>query len=173
MSRLDEEELYPRDKERLLQEMDVRLRLSDIRRIHNLRHMLAPRWWEPTLVIILFAAALGLLASLFQYNTLRTEMVEKLSSNSPDVSIDKWILYAELMSRPLNRWILFWFGIMILVSVLCFQIILFRIYNFRRVSDVLIHMMEDLQKKQDELREETGRKEGDGKVSSSEGKPGG
>ncbi len=121
------DESFPRDKDQLLREVDVRIRLGDIRRLYQLREALAPRWWEPTLVVILFASALGLLASLFQYSELRNE--------------------------PINKWMLFWLGLMILTTVLCLQIILIRIYNFRRANDVLIHMVEDLRKQVGALEE--------------------
>jgi hypothetical protein len=145
-----DQEVYPRDKETLLREMDARMRLSDIKRLHALHHRMAPSWWEPVFVILLFAAALGLLASLHQYVAARDRLVERLT-DPQNAEIDKWILFSELQNRPLNKWMLFWFGLTILMTIMCFQIILFRIYNFRRMSDVLMRSVEDARNRMDRL----------------------
>lgn len=107
----------PRDKDELLREVDVRMRIGDIRRMHEMRERLAPRWWEPALIVILFAAALGLLASL--------------------------MVFTKFHDDPSNKWLLFWLGLLILTSVMCFQVILIRIYQFRRANDLLTRMAED------------------------------
>lgn len=114
---------YPRDKEKLLREVDMALRLGEIRRSHRLRELLAPTWWEPVLVVVLFMASLGLLASLFQYARLREGAVE--------------------------RWTLFWFALMILVLVLCFQVILLRLYHLRRANEHAMRALEDLRRQSD------------------------
>jgi len=130
-------ERYPRDKDELLREVDVRLRLGDIRRLHKLRERQAVSWIEPVLVVILFGAALALLASLLQY--------------------------FKLQGHPLDKLMFFWFGLMILLVVLCFQIIFVRIYNFRRYGDHVLHMLEELEKREAALRERIEKLEGGGK----------
>lgn len=114
-----------RKKDRLLRDMDLRMRLNDINRLHRLKDRLAPHWWEPTLLIVFFVAALGLLVSLMGYTKLR--------------------------DHPLDDWMLFWFGMMILTMGLCFQVILIKIYNFRRVGDLLMRMVEEMRKEQDKI----------------------
>lgn len=121
-------EQFPRDKDELLREVDVRIRLRDIRRAHKLRERLAPKWWETGLIFLLFASALGLLASLFQY--------------------------ADVRDEPLNYWMLFWFGLMILTSVLCFEFLLFKVYNLNRSNEVLLRMIQDVQRRQEKVEKE-------------------
>ena len=58
---------FPRQKDQLLREVDLRLRLGDIRKVHETKSRLAPKWWEGIILLLLFASALGLLASLVQY----------------------------------------------------------------------------------------------------------
>jgi len=118
---------YPRNKEQLIKELDVRMKLGDIQRMHDLRERLSPQFWEPALVVIMFATAMGLLASLYQYT--------------------------ELNDTPLNKWMFFWFGMMILMIVFYFQIILLRIYQFRRASQVFMKAIEDLRKRMDQIEE--------------------
>lgn len=118
---------YPRNKEQLIKELDVRMKLGDIQRMHDLRERLSPQFWEPALVVIMFATAMGLLASLYQYT--------------------------ELNDTPLNKWMFFWFGMMILMIVFYFQIILLRIYHFRRASQVFMKAIEDLRKRMDQIEE--------------------
>lgn len=116
---------YPRDKEQLLLELDAAMRLRDVNRIMQLKDRLAPRWWEGIAVVMLFISALGLLASLFQYVDLRDE--------------------------PLDTWMLFWFGLMILTSVFCFQFIIFKLYNLRRANDILTRMVSDIHTRLEEI----------------------
>lgn len=118
---------YPRNKEQLIKELDVRMKLGDIQRMHDLRERLSPQFWEPALVVIMFATAMGLLASLYQYT--------------------------EINNTPLNKWMFFWFGMMILMIVFYFQIILLRIYQFRRASQVFMKAIEDLRKRMDQIEE--------------------
>ncbi len=118
---------YPRDKDQLILELDAAMRLRDVNRIMQLKDRLAPRWWEGMAVVMLFISALGLLASLFQYVDLRDE--------------------------PLNTWMLFWFGLMILTSVFCFQFIIFKLYNLRRANDVLTRMVSDIHSRLEKIAE--------------------
>jgi hypothetical protein len=120
-------ERFPRDKDELIREVDARLRIGDIRRSHQLKDRLAPKWWEAAIVMLLFASALGLLASLFQY--------------------------ADLNDKPLNKWMLFWFGLTILTIVMSFEFLLIKIYNLRRSNDVMLHMIEDLRKQTENLEQ--------------------
>lgn len=118
---------YPRNKDQLIKEMDVRMKLGDIKRMHDVRERLSPQWWEPALVVILFATALGLLASLYQYT--------------------------QLHDTVLNKWMFFWFGMMILMIVFYFQILLLRIYQFRRMSQVIMKGLEDVRERMDRIEE--------------------
>lgn len=119
---------FPRDKEKILREFEVRMRLGDIRRLHDLKFRLAPRWWEPSIVVLLFGSAAGLLASV--------------------------LLYSDLTDRPFNRFVLFWFGLLIVTLVLTLQVILVRIYNFRRSNDHMARLLEDVRNRQDALQEQ-------------------
>lgn len=122
---------FPRDKDQLLKEVDLRMRLGDISRMHELQERLAPRWWEPMLVVVLFVSALGLLASL--------------------------TYFTKVQDDPVNKWILFWIGLMVLTMVMSFQVILMRIYNFRRANDLLARMAEEHGKRLAALEERLAR----------------
>ena len=107
---------YPRDKDQLLKEVDVVIKLSDINRLHQMKARLAPQWWEPVLLAILFSSALGLIASLLQY--------------------------VDVTQNALDTWVVFWFTVMILSMIMSFQVVLVKIYNFRRANEHLMRMME-------------------------------
>lgn len=136
---------YPRDKDQLILELDAAMRLRDVNRIMQLKDRLAPRWWEGIAVMMLFISALGLLASLFQYVDLRDE--------------------------PLNAWMLFWFGLMILTSVFCFQFIIFKLYNLRRANDVLTGLVSDIHTRLGEIADAAEKNPKDGGAIQSEAAP--
>ena len=111
-------ERFPHDKDDLLREVDVRIRLRDIRQAYKLKDRLEPKWWETGVIILQFAAALGVIASL--------------------------LLYTNVAAEPLNRWMIFWFTLLILTVVLSFEFLLVKIYNLRRANDMAIRIFEDL-----------------------------
>lgn len=119
---------FPRDKDQLLREVDMAMRLGEIRRSHRLKERLAPGWFEPVLTATMFVSALGLLASMFQYSAVRDE--------------------------PLNRWMLMWFTVMILSLVMCFQILLYRVYHFRRANDLLMDATDRMRARLEEVERE-------------------
>ena len=124
---------FPRDKEELLREFDARQRLKAVQRRQLLRQRLLPKWWEAGMVMLLFIAALGLLASLYQYSDLREE--------------------------PLSAWLLFWFALMVLSTVLSFEVLLVKIFNLRRSNEALLQMVDDLRKRHDALEQRFDREE--------------
>jgi hypothetical protein len=115
----------PRGKEELLREVDLRLRLSDIRRLHDMKARIAPKWWEGAILLLLFASALGLLVSLVQY--------------------------ARASGLMLHYWLVFWFGLMIVTVVFSFEFLLIKIYALRRANEVSVRLLEDVRKRQDAL----------------------
>lgn len=129
---------FPRDKDELLREIDVRMRLADIRRSYETKSRLAPKWWEAGVVLLLFASALGLLASLVQY--------------------------VQLQGHPLNVWMLFWFSLMILTIVLTFEFLLVKIYALRRANDLLLRMFEDLHERLNKIEGEADAKKATAKA---------
>jgi hypothetical protein len=130
-------ERFPRDKDELLREVDARIRVRDIRRLDQLKDRLAPKWWETGIVIVLFAASVGLLGSLVQYSAVRED--------------------------PINAWLLFWFGLMILTTVLSLEFLLVKIYNLRRSNDVMLRAMNDLRDRCEKLERRLEAMEGEKK----------
>lgn len=118
-------EHLPRDKDELLREFDVRLRLSDIRRSQQVKNRLAPKWWETTVVMMLFISALGLLASVFEYFRLR--------------------------DRPVNLWMLFWLALFVLTVLFSFEFLVMKISNLRRANELMLRLLEDQQKQHEVL----------------------
>lgn len=116
---------YPRDKDELLREVDVRIRLNDIRRLYESKERLNPKWWEAVVLLLLFASALGLLASMIQY--------------------------ARVTDQPLDEWVIFWFCIMILAVVLAFEFLVAKVFALRRVNALLMRVVEDLRLRQGDV----------------------
>lgn len=114
---------FPRQKDQLLREVDLRLRLGDIRKLYETKSRLAPKWYEGIILLLLFASALGLLASLVQY--------------------------ARSTGTVLDNWIIFWFGLMVLTVVFSFEFLLVKIYALRRANELMVKIVDDLRTRQD------------------------
>lgn len=116
---------FPRQKDELLREVDLRMRLGDIRKVYETKSRLAPKWYEGIILLLLFASALGLLASLVQY--------------------------ARSTGTVLDNWIIFWFGMMVLTVVFSFEFLLVKIYALRRANELLVRVVDDIRTRQDEI----------------------
>lgn len=127
---------YPKDKEELLRELTLADRLKDIRDQERLRERLAPRWWETLLPVVQFAAALGLLASLMQLTSLRSNMFV---------------------------WLTFFWGALTIVSlVMGFEFVIFRLQAMRRANEILVRQIEELGERVGELEKDRRHSEKDG-----------
>jgi len=116
---------FPRQKDQLLREVDLRLRLGDIRKLYDTKSRLAPKWYEGIILLLLFASSLGLLASLVQY--------------------------ARSTGTVLDNWIIFWFGLMILTVVFSFEFLLVKIYALRRANELMVRIVDDMRSRQDDI----------------------
>jgi hypothetical protein len=116
---------FPRGKDELLREVDLRIRLTDIRKLYETKYRLAPKWWEGLILLLLFAAALGLLASLVQY--------------------------ARSTGSIIDNWMVFWFGLMVMTVVFSFEFLLIKIYALRRANELVVRILEDVRARQDAI----------------------
>lgn len=99
-----------RRQRELLRDLEVAGRLKDIRDSENLKDQLAPKWYETTVGIFQFAAALGLLAAMVQHPALRAD--------------------------SLTRIVVFFFVLMVLSLVLGFEFMIFKLYHLRRANSI-------------------------------------
>jgi hypothetical protein len=116
---------FPRQKDQLLREIDLRMRLGDIRKVYETKSRLAPKWWEGVILLVLFSSALGLLASLVQY--------------------------ARSTGTVIDNWIIFWFGLMVLTVVFSFEFLLVKIYALRRANELVVKILEEMRGRQDTI----------------------
>lgn len=114
---------FPRDKDDLLREVDLRIRLTDIRKLYETKYRLAPKWWEGLILLLLFSTALGLLASLIQY--------------------------ARANGTLIDNWMIFWFGLMVMAIVFSFEFLMVKIYALRRANELAVRILEDLRERQE------------------------
>lgn len=117
----------PRNKEDLLREVDVRMRIGEIKKMYEMKDRLNPKWWESITMILLFVSTLGLLLSLY--------------------------LFEDVAHGPPRVWLLFWFSMMVLSVVFSFEFLLFKVYALRRANDLLVRLADDLQQRQDGVEE--------------------
>lgn len=113
----------PRNKEDLLREVDVRMRLGEIKKMYDMKDRLNPKWWESLTMILMFVSTLGLLLSLY--------------------------LFKDMEQDPPRAWILFWLSMLILSIVFSFEFLLFKVYALRRANDLLVRLADDMQGRHD------------------------
>jgi hypothetical protein len=111
MSRLE------RNPRKLLQEMDVRIRLRDIRHLHDMRERASMRWWEPIVLVFLFVSAFGLLFVLVQGIESRPGLTS-----------------SELL---IARFLYAWVGLFVVALTLMLELLLTRLRALRRLSQTL------------------------------------
>jgi hypothetical protein len=112
------EEHFPRDKDILLRDFTVASRLREIRDEANLRYSLAPKWWETLIGVVMFGAAVGLMAALIQHPAVRQD---------------------ELLTL-----IAFW-GVLALVSlVMSLEFLILKLYHLRRANEVLLKGLQEM-----------------------------
>jgi hypothetical protein len=121
MDRQDSENMYPRDKDELLRDFTVANKLHDIRNAENLRHLLAPKWWEAVVLLVQFVAAVGLLASIMQHAAVRED--------------------------PYLRLTAFWGALTLLSLVMGFEFMIFKLYHLRRANEIALRGLQELNKR--------------------------
>lgn len=120
---------YPRDKETLLQEVAARIRVRDIQMLHRFQDRVAIKWWESSLVILLFVSALGFLLTVSR------------------------LLPEQLQGSNWKYWFVFFWLVGLTVSIIAvLEFILLKFHALRRLHETSSRILESLQKDIEALR---------------------
>jgi len=107
-----------RNPKKLMREMEARIKLRDIRHLHQSREELQPRWYESLVYILLFPSAFGLLFTLIQ-----------------TVESGRYIQGNDLV---IARFFYVWLGAFILGLSAMMEVLLNRLRALRRVTEALM-----------------------------------
>jgi len=129
----------PRDPDKLLVEMDARIKVRDIREWERLKRQVEVKWWES-----------GLLALLF------------VSGSAMMVTIAKLAPEDHVMLR---NFVIVWCGLFILTLLGCIEFLIFKFRALRKMHESTTRMLEGqeealkgireyLEAKEEALREE-------------------
>lgn len=114
----DQTNSFPRDRDELLRDFGVAIRLRDIRESMELKDRLMPKWWEALVGLLMFAATLGFLASVFHQLVME--------------------------ESPFFRIIVFWMSLMILMFVFAMNLVYFRLHHLRRAYEINLRLVQDV-----------------------------
>ena len=115
---------YPRDKDKLLREIDASIKIKDIRRVYRLRDEVDVKWWESVLVLLLFVSSLGLLALILIF--FRSESVE--------------------IQGMVQRMIFLFLIPFIFSIVLTLEVVLMKINALRRLNAISVDLIEAMRR---------------------------
>lgn len=123
---MDEQRAYPRDAKHLLREVDATIRIKDIREWHRLRDVVAIKWWESSLLALLFISGIGIIVT-----------VAKLIPNDP---------------RILYYFILGWSVLWILTLISCIEFLILKFRALRRMHEITDRVIRRLESDADRVR---------------------
>lgn len=118
----------PRDKDSLLRELNARIRIKDIKSFYRLRDEVSVKWYESLLILLLFVSTLGFLAFV---------VLLLMNDSAKAVAL-------------LQRAILVWSIPLVLTFVLTIEVVLGKLNSLRKLNEVFTHLIEEIQKHQDE-----------------------
>ncbi|MFH0793126.1 MAG: hypothetical protein V2A74_03750 [bacterium] len=103
-------EPYPDDKDALLREVSATIRIRDLGELHKLRDQISVKWWESALILLLFVAATGFVATAGR------------------------ILIAQ--ESKISLFVLIWFCAMVVALVATLEFILLKLRALRRLQEL-------------------------------------
>lgn len=122
-------EPFPKNPEVLVKEVDATIKIKDIKEIYRLKDIVAIKWWETLLVLILFFSGTG-----FLFTVLQTDYLFP-----PDKSI-------------ILKFILVWFVILILTIIATIEFLLQKFRALRKLYELQTNLILSLQKEVDNIK---------------------
>jgi hypothetical protein len=135
-----------RNREALLQELDARVRIKDIRAVYDLKDAIAFKWWEPLLKMIVLLAGVGFAVTAVHFLDRSIDLYGALAAESPGRALD---------SQALKM--IFWFiagsfALMLVAGMISLEVMLMRVSAMRRMQEIQLRVIENLQAEVEELR---------------------
>jgi hypothetical protein len=107
-----------RDPGKLLREVDAAIKIKDIERIQRWRDAVEVKWWESSVVVLLFISGLGFIITIF-----------KLIPRD---------------NAPLFWFVFFWFLLFVLTLVAAVELVVTKINALRALHELHSRMLEEI-----------------------------
>lgn len=134
-----------RSRDELIQELDARVKIKDIKEIYDLKDALAVKWWEPLVKLLVFVSAVGFILTFAYFLQTGTELVASASERArePGVSIE---------SARVIFWIIIgWFFVLIVAGLGSLELLLLKFQAMRRLHEIQLRIIEHLQGEMEQL----------------------
>ena len=119
----------PQDPEMLAKEVTATIKIKDIREIYRLKDRLSVKWWEPAVIFLLFVSGFGFILTV-------TRIVHT--------------------KDPEQFFIFFWFVLLLLTLIASTELLISKIKALRRLSEIQMRLIADLQKEVEQLKQTRG-----------------
>ncbi len=135
-------------KKELLQELDARVRVKDIKLVYDLKEAIGLRWWEPLLKILVLVAGIGFAVTFVHLLDRAVTVLAAVDAQTSQPGI-----------APETARLIFWFiagafSLMLIAGLVSLEILMARIAAMRRLHQVQLKLIEHLQAEVDEMRDE-------------------
>ncbi len=135
-----------RSREELIQELDARVRIKDIQFVYDLKDAIALRWWEPLLKMIVLVAGISFAVTFIHLLDRGVDVIGALEglSEKPGLSPQSVkIVFAFIAGS---------FSVMLVTGLVSLEILLSRVSAMRRLHEVELKVIEQLQTEVETLR---------------------
>ena len=119
----------PQDPEMLMKEVTATIKIKDIKEIYRLKDRLSVKWWEPAVIFLLFISGFGFILTV-------TRIVHT--------------------KDPEQFFIFFWFVLLLLTLIASTELLISKIKALRRLSEIQLRLIADLQKEVEQLKQARG-----------------
>jgi hypothetical protein len=137
-------------REELLQELDARVRIKDIKAVYDLKDALQLRWWEPLLKMLVIVAGIGFAVTFIHLLDRGVDVLAALDERTQGPGL-----------HPETAKLVFWFiagcfSVMLIAGLVSLEILLARIAAMRRLHEIELKVIEHLQAEMEEMRAREG-----------------
>lgn len=126
-------EPYPEDKDTLLREVSATIRIRDLRELDKLRDQISIKWWESTLILLLFVSSTGFVATVGR------------------------VLLAQ--ESKISIFVLVWFCAMIVALVATLEFILMKLRALRRLQELDSHFLSEISQRLEAMEKSAAKHE--------------
>jgi len=120
----------PQDPEMLVKEVTATIKIKDIKEIYRLKDRLSVKWWEPAVIFLLFVSGFGFILTV-------TRIVHT--------------------KDPEQFFTFFWFVLLLLTLIASTELLISKIKALRRLSEIQMRLITDLQKEVEQLKQARGK----------------
>jgi hypothetical protein len=135
-----------RSREELIQELDARVRIKDIKFVYDLKDAIALRWWEPLLKMLVLVAGICFAVTFIHLLDRGVDVIGAVEgmSDRPGLSPQSVKIVFGFIAGS--------FSVMLVTGLVSLEILLSRLAAMRRLHEIELKVIEQLQAEIETLR---------------------